>query len=196
VPAEHTAFCVPLIPVPGNTVGVAATLTKSSVTCAAVAAGDTVKNGDPDTSVREPPLPMLRTDTDPGTRLPEASEVARLATNKNLPAASIDSASGTTSTDSVLSGGAAPVIRTVGAVKVSRLPTCDSVPSDLTWNVAIPVGGELAHKLLLIMITNAYEPPGCITIDPGRPFKMHCLFPVSLVELPIDDTCPLLRSKL
>src|ERR1700757_3473142 len=136
---------------PGKTVGVAATLTKSFVTCPTVLAGVVTKNGEPVTSGKLPSLPIARTETEPGTLWLELSTVARFATNRNLPAASIDSVLGFTGTFSVFGGGT-PVFITVGEFSVIRLPSCDIVPSDLIWNTAMPCVA-LEHWLSPLKIT-------------------------------------------
>src|SRR5690242_2773493 len=97
---EHTAVCAPFWLRPGNTVGGGATLTISKLDCGVVVAGLEVKKGDPVTSASAPPLPMEKIETDPGTKRPLLSVVARLAANRNFPAASIFSLNGTTATDS------------------------------------------------------------------------------------------------
>jgi hypothetical protein len=64
------------------------------------------------------------------------------------------------------------------------------VPSDLTWNTAIPAWVAFEHTLLELKITYAKAPEGVITIEDGEPFKRQVWLLVSLVELATDPICP------
>src|SRR6266567_837787 len=139
------------MPMGGNTVGVGATATMSIPCCGSVIGWFIVKKGDPATSVTLPPLPMENTETEPGTKNPAPSVVARFATNRNFPAGSITIVLGTTSTFSM-------VVVPLEFILKARITV-------VLLDVLVSQAG------LALMIAYAKAPAGSTTRDEGTPFS-------------------------
>src|SRR6266567_929778 len=160
------------MPMGGNTVGVGATATMSIPCCGSVIGWFIVKKGDPATSVTLPPLPMENTETEPGTKNPAPSVVARFATNRNFPAGSITIVLGTTSTFSMV---VVPwIMMFCPWLKPTWLPTTVVVPLEFILKARIPVvllDVLVSQAGLALMIAYAKAPAGSTTRDEGTPFS-------------------------
>ena len=133
---EHTAFCIPLMPFAGNTVGVTATLTMSG-SVLLVEAG---MKGEFATSVKLPSLPMVNTEMEPGM------VICRLATKRNFPAESMVNVDGTTGT---IPG---------PAFNVRRPPTAVIDPPESTLKAWMPVAllsVPVSHAEVALMMVYA-----------------------------------------